>query len=132
MNQMIVSDSVYETNSKGFSNAILTKGTSRLYFSGIVGWDKDYKLTNEKDFQAQVKQIFINLKLLLEKANFNFQNIVRLEVYIISINKDKVKIFTEIIREYFSTEYKPTITLIGVVALATENLDIEIQVTAEQ
>ncbi len=132
MNQMIISDLVYETNSKGFSNAVLSKASSRLYLSGIVGWDTQRKLTNEKDFLSQVKQIFFNIQTLLKEAKFSFDDIVRLEVYIVAVSKEKLKIFTEIMREYFPTEYKPTVTLIGVVALAAENLEIEIQAIAEQ
>jgi 2-iminobutanoate/2-iminopropanoate deaminase len=123
--QMIDTDSIYKTTNLGFSQAILANGI--IYTSGIVGWDKNYKLTGNGDFAEQAKQCFENLELLLANKNSSMQNVIHLRLFVTEMSEANKSIIANLLKIHFPNSYKPATTLLCVKALARENLKIEIE-----
>jgi enamine deaminase RidA (YjgF/YER057c/UK114 family) len=126
--QIIETDSVYQTKAIGFSQAVVSNGF--VFVAGQVGWDKNYKLTEEGDFKAQAIQAMKNIDLILKKANSSISNIVQLRFYVTDISEKNRMIINELVKSYFPNSYKPTSTLLCVKALAREELMIEIEAIA--
>ncbi|TGM53370.1 RidA family protein [Leptospira adleri] len=129
-NRTIRSPDVYNTSEYGFSQGIVTSAPRTIYFSGIVGWDQKRRLREPNDFEAQTIQIFENLKRLLESENATLNDVLRLEVFIVAIDPTKLKTYSKVVSEIFDSGHKPASTVVGVQALAREELTIEIQATA--
>ncbi|MBM9500900.1 RidA family protein [Leptospira sp. 201903071] len=126
----IRSAEVYNTAEYGFSQGIITDSPKTIYLSGIVGWNKKRGLPDPNRFETQTIQIFENLKLLLKSENATLDDVLRLEVFIVGIDTNKLKEYSKISAQFFNSGHKPASTVIGVEALSREGLLIEIQATA--
>lgn len=126
---MVNSNKIYQTKQLGFSQAVIA---NRLLFaSGMVAWDKSYQLTGEQNFEEQAKQIFINLENLLKAAKSSFSQVLFIRFYLKGMDTSKREIVGKYMKQYFSEGYKPGSSLIGVEALARENLLLEIEIIAK-
>jgi enamine deaminase RidA (YjgF/YER057c/UK114 family) len=127
--KMIETTDVYKTKSFGFSQAIVVNGL--LFSSGQVGWDSSYQLTGERQFEDQVKQSFINIDKIVSAGNSSISDIIFLRFYVKGLDDSKRDIIGVYVKKYFTTDYKPATTLIGVETLARNDLMIEIEVIAK-
>jgi 2-iminobutanoate/2-iminopropanoate deaminase len=123
--QMINTDSSYKTINLGFSQAIIANEI--VYTSGIVGWDSNYKLIGEGNFEEQAKQCFKNLEVLLKSSNSNMAGVIHLRIFITEMSDENKSIIANLLKVYFPNVYKPATTLLCVKALARANLKIEIE-----
>jgi enamine deaminase RidA (YjgF/YER057c/UK114 family) len=126
---MIKSHEIYQTEQLGFSQAVTANGF--LFASGMVGWDTGYQLTGEQNFEEQTKQSFINLENLLKAAKSSFNQVLFIRFYVRKLDTSKREIVGQYMKQYFSSDYKPGSSLIGVEALARENLLLEIEIIAK-
>ena len=62
----------------GYSHIVKVNRGSIVYLSGQVPSDASGKLIGEGDFEAQVEQIFANLKLAVEAAGGTMADIIKL------------------------------------------------------
>jgi len=111
-----------------YSHAIKVKSAGHLLFiKGSTARDKDFNLVGKGDVVAQSRQIFDNMKIILDEAGGTFDNIVKIVTYVRDISK-----FPEIqaVRgEYFKSGY-PVTTMVEVSRLAAEDLLVEIEAIA--
>lgn len=131
MNRTINTPEVFVTGHLGFSQAVAGNGKTRIYLSGQVGWDVNRQLTGKKDFGSQMRQALENIKIILKSENANLESVVRMEIYVVTLRRERSVVITEILNEYYPDAYKPSTTLIGVAALALDELEIEVQAIAE-
>ena len=61
---------------KGYSH--VAKVGNTLYIAGQVAQDVEGNLVGKGDMEAQVRQVFSNLKLIMEDAGENLGNIIKL------------------------------------------------------
>ena len=94
-----------------------------LYISGIPPLDAQGKVVSE-DPAAQARQVFENMKLILDAAGATFGDILRVTVYLTDVN-DRTKI-NPVRKEYFGAA-RPASTLIGVKELAIPGMKVEIE-----
>ena len=99
-----------------------------LFLSGQVAVDAEGRLVGEGDLQAQSRQVFENMKLVLAKAGATFDNIVKLTTYFTSDIHNYEDYFS-VRREYFK-EPHPASTGVQVAALAFPGLMLEVEVIA--
>jgi enamine deaminase RidA (YjgF/YER057c/UK114 family) len=126
---MVKSQETYQTEQLGFSQAVTANGF--LFASGMVGWDTSYQLTGDQNFEEQAKQSFINLENLLKAAKSSFSQVVFIRFYVKRLDTPKKEIVGRYMKQYFPGIYKPGSSLIGVEALARENLLLEIEIIAK-
>ena len=115
----------------GYSHvAKVNKGTL-VYIAGQVSADASGKLVGEGNFEAQVEQVFKNLKLALEAAGATMADIVKLNSYLVAeVSQDDIPKMRAIRDRYLNKEKPPASTLVVVSRLARPGWLIEIEVVA--
>lgn len=84
---------LYDSTIHGYSHvATVPAGTRMVFIAGQGGANEqgDY----EPDFQAQVRQAFINLKLAVEAGGGQLQHIAKLTIYIVDHTEAKLPIIS--------------------------------------
>ena len=96
-----------------------------LFIAGQVGRDADMNVVEGKE--AQLVQAFENLKLVLNEASADFDDVVEIVTY--HTDMRDLALVVEVKDRYFKNKY-PTWTGVGVSALSTPGLEFEIKATA--
>jgi 2-iminobutanoate/2-iminopropanoate deaminase len=98
-----------------------------IYVSGQIAYDSNGKLVGEGDMKAQTRQVFDNLKSILESAGSSLKDIVKINTYITDGSKfmDMLAVRSEI----FGDD-PPASTAVVVAALAFPALLIEVEAIA--
>lgn len=94
-----------------------------LYISGIPPLDVKGRVVSE-DPAAQARQVFENMKLVLDAAGATFADVLKVTVYLTDVN-DRTKI-NPVRQEYFGAA-RPASTLIGIGELAIPGMKVEIE-----
>jgi len=112
----------------GYSHVVVAQGGRTLYISGQLSLDQDGNLVGRGDFQAQVKQVFENLKARLAEGGASFKDVVKLNYYL--TDASGVQAVRDTRRSYINTENPPASTLVVVKQLAREDCLIEVEAIA--
>ncbi len=94
-----------------------------LYISGIPPLDAQGRVVSE-DPAAQAKQVFENMKLILDAAGATFADILKVTVYLTDVD-DRRKINP--VRQQYFGDARPASTLIGINQLAIPGMKVEIE-----
>jgi enamine deaminase RidA (YjgF/YER057c/UK114 family) len=115
----------------GYSHvAKVNKGTI-VYIAGQVSCDASGKLIGEGDFEAQVEQVFRNLKIAIEAAGGTMADIVKLNTYLVAeVDQAGVPKLRAIRDRYLNVENPPASTLVVVTRLARPGWLVEIEAVA--
>ena len=115
----------------GYSHVAAVTGGTLVFIAGQVAADASGAIVGAGDFRAQVEQVFANLKLAVEGAGGTFQNIVKLNVFIVaSVDAGSIPIMREVRNRYLGTATPPASTLLIVAGLARPEFLIEIEAVA--
>jgi 2-iminobutanoate/2-iminopropanoate deaminase len=95
-----------------------------LFISGIPPTDASGKVVGGGDVAAQARQVFRNMKLVLDAAGASFADILKVTVYLLDVD-DRSKINP--VRKEFFGDARPASTLIGVNELAVPGMKVEIE-----
>jgi reactive intermediate/imine deaminase len=94
-----------------------------LFISGVPPTDAAGRVVSE-DVVAQTRQVFVNMKMVLDAAGASFADVLKVTVYLLDVN-DRAKINP--VRKEFFGEARPASTLIGVNELAIPGMKVEIE-----
>jgi reactive intermediate/imine deaminase len=112
----------------GFSQAWRVEDARSLVLvSGQAPVSGDGQLVGEGDFEAQVRQVFENLRTVLEAAGAGLDAVVKLTVYLTDMSR--LRDYTLIKGEFFRGE-QPASTALGVTALARPEMMVEVEALA--
>mgnify|MGYP003977199177 FL=1 len=106
-----------------YSQAVKSNGL--LFLSGQIPLTTSGEMC-EGDFEARTRQVFNNIKGLLQSADLTFKNIIKVNVYLIDINNFAV--VNHVMEDLFNAPY-PARALVQVSALP-KNSEIEIEAVA--
>jgi len=120
----IVPDSMRIINERYHYSPAVRAG-NMLFIAGQVGRDADMNVVEGKE--AQLVQAFENLKLVLNEASADFDDVVEIVTY--HTDMRDLALVVEVKDRYFKNKY-PTWTGVGVSALSTPGLEFEIKATA--
>ena len=95
-----------------------------LFISGLAPLDENSRLVGEGDVVMQTRQIFLNMKKILEAAGTGFEKVLKVTVYLTDV-ADRTKINP--VRQEFFGASRPASTLIGVSELAIPGMKVEIE-----
>ena len=109
----------------GYSHA--AKAGNTLYIAGQIAQDGDGNLVGGGDIEAQVRQVYTNLKNIMEEAGGSLQNIVKMTTYL--THSSYIETFRSVRNEYFSEPFPPN-TLLIVESLALPDFLVEIEAVA--
>ena len=108
-----------------FTDAVLAGGF--LHVSGIVAVDGEGRLVGGEDVVAQTRQVFENMRAVLEAAGCGFEDVVKVTVFLTDVD-DRARI-NPVRIEVFG-DVRPASTLVEVPRLAVEGAKVEIECVA--
>jgi enamine deaminase RidA (YjgF/YER057c/UK114 family) len=109
----------------GYSHVVEVTGPGRIvYIAGQLGVKPDGKIAG--DFRAQVVQAFENLKAALAAVGATFNDVVKLNNYLVDITAN-IGHYREVRDKYVNTAQPPASTTIGVPALARDGALFEVE-----
>ena len=115
----------------GYSHIAKVNHGTIVYISGQVPSDASGKLIGEGNFEAQVEQVFRNLKIAVEAAGGTMADIVKLNIYLVAeVDQAAVPKLRAIRDRYVNVEQPPASTLIVVSRLARPGWLVEIEAVA--
>jgi reactive intermediate/imine deaminase len=98
-----------------------------LFVSGVVAVDADGNLIGAEDVVAQTRQVFENLRRILEAGGCGFEDVVKVTVFLTDVD-DRPRI-NPVRQEYFG-DARPASTLVEVSRLAVPGAKVEIEAVA--
>ena len=122
-------DGVATPAAGGYSHVVgVDLGDRRVLFvSGQLPLGPDGSLVGPGDMGAQTRQVFENLRIILESEGATFADVVKMGTYVTSL--DDLAAVRDVRREYLGTE-PPASTLVQVRALVLSDAMIEVDVVA--
>ena len=113
--------------SRAFSSAVKVTGGSLVFLAGMSPVDAERKLVGLDNFDAQVEQVWENMRLAVEKAGGKLADIVTMTVFLTDMRHGNR--FIELRQQKFGKDF-PASALIGIDHLAVPGMLIEIQAIA--
>ena len=112
----------------GYSHAVVVEHGRLIYVSGQVGLNGKGEMPPE--FRAEVTQAFQNLRAVLAAAGSSPVNVVKINFYVVGLNREKLAIIREARDAFIDKNRAPASTLAGAAALFREDCHIEIEAVA--
>ncbi len=98
-----------------------------LFISGLLGVDGQGELVGADDVVAQTRQVFENMRAVLDDAGCGFEDIVKVTVYLTDVD-DRPKINP--VRQEVFGDARPASTLVEVSRFAIPGAKVEIEAVA--
>jgi enamine deaminase RidA (YjgF/YER057c/UK114 family) len=115
----------------GYSHVAKVNSGAIVYISGQVPSDASGKFIGEGNFEAQVEQIFGNLKIAVEAAGGTMADIVKLNYYLVAdVDQAEVPKLRPIRDRYLNVAKPPASTFVVVSRLMRPGWLIEIEAVA--
>jgi enamine deaminase RidA (YjgF/YER057c/UK114 family) len=110
----------------GRSHVVILDRVSRLAFvSGQVSMNSGGMLIGKGDFEVQTRQVFQNLLIILREIGGTLDDVVKLNAY--TTVPEQVQTYLKVRNEFVSKKNPPASTLVGVIALASPDFLIEVE-----
>jgi enamine deaminase RidA (YjgF/YER057c/UK114 family) len=114
----------------GYSNAAIAGG--RLAFiAGQIAEDEQGAFVGKDDFEAQTRQVFHNLKTIIDQLKASPDDVVKLNYYIVGLAPARLAVVRTARDALFTSQLKPVSTLVGVSALFISSALIEVEMTVQ-
>lgn len=111
----------------GISDSVRVSAGDLVFISGGVGFEEDGSVPT--DFARAVELTLRELERALKAQNATFSDLVRINVYIPHLDKERLNTFRRVRDEIIDTDNIPASTLLGVHSLFN-NATIEIDAIA--
>jgi 2-iminobutanoate/2-iminopropanoate deaminase len=109
----------------GYSHA--AKAGNTLYIAGQIAQDVDGNLVGRGDFEAQVHQVYENLKNIVQEAGGTLQDIVKMTTFL--THYSYIETYRSVRNHYFPEPCPPN-TLLIIDSLALPYYMIEVEAIA--
>lgn len=116
------------SKSNSYSHVVVVGNT--IYISGQVAADATNAVVGKGDLRAQVTKVYENLKICLAAAGATFDDVVKMNTYVVNYKPEDVAVIREVRKNYLSKESPPASTLVGVQALVNPDFLVEIEAVA--
>src|SRR4029453_18190486 len=101
----------------GWTQVVTSTGAKTVHVSGQVNVDERGQVVGKGDLKAQAEQTFANLEVALKAAGASFQDVVKMNLYVVGLKREVVSLLREARARHVSRERPPASTLVGVSAL---------------
>jgi 2-iminobutanoate/2-iminopropanoate deaminase len=112
----------------GYSHVVVVNRGKLVIIAGQVGFNSKGEMP--ADFTSQVKQAFANLGTALQAAGATSSDLVKLNYYVVGLNREKLQVIREARDTFVNLQRPPASTLAGVPMLFREDALIEIEAQA--
>jgi len=114
-----------------YTHVVEATGSRIVFISGQVALDKDGNVVGPGDLAKQTEQVFRNLQACLAGAGATFADVTKMTTFIVGYQAARDRAVLGAVRQkYLPAEDPPASTLVGVQALATPDIMIEIEAMA--
>jgi enamine deaminase RidA (YjgF/YER057c/UK114 family) len=113
-----------------FSQLATVADGKLVLISGQTARDAQSNLVGKGDLRAQTVQVFENIKVALQSVGADFDHVAKLTTFVVNLKPADRTMIAEVIASYFPPGRRPAHTLVGINALAVEDLLIEIEAIA--
>jgi enamine deaminase RidA (YjgF/YER057c/UK114 family) len=114
---------------QGYTQVVEVPAGHRLLFlSGQVPLDSAGTLRGGSDFRAQARQVFENLRAALAGAGADFDDVVKLNFYILDVRH--LPVLREVRDQYVNVAAPPASTLVEVSRLFRDDVLLEVEAIA--
>ncbi len=114
-------------NSPGYSHAVMKTGAP-VFISGQVAQDATGALVGEGDIEAQVRQVFLNLRTVVNACGGSMDDIVKINVYVTDLSHRPAVAAARL--AHFRPGFMPASTFVVVSSLADPRMLVEIEAVA--
>ncbi len=114
--------------SPGYSQVVEVRPGRIIYVAGQVSVDRAGKLVGEGDMRTQAQQTFENLKAALEASGAKFENVVKLNYYVLDVAQ--LPAVREVRDKFVNMANPPASTAVEVKRLFREGFLIEVEAVA--
>jgi uncharacterized protein len=112
----------------GYTHVVEVTAGRPVYIAGQVAMDRAGELVGAGDVRAQARQVFENLKAALEAVGAGFEQVVKLNFYL--LDATQLPAVREVRDQYVNTERPPASTAVEVRRLFRDEYLIEIEAVA--
>jgi len=112
-----------------YSQGVVVTGEKLVFISGQVPQDASGNLVGKADFEAQTKQVFANLKDMVETVGGTVANIVKITIFMVKVTPQAYEILGQVRRELWHGDF-PASTLVEISRLASPDFLIEVEAFA--
>lgn len=116
--------------SVGYSQVATVTGGTLVFISGQVALDVSGNLIGKDDFRTQVQQVFQNLKAAIEAVGGTFDDVVKLNSYLVDLSPSHLAAFREIRDQYVNVKNPPASTAVQVQGLFRAEFLVEVEAVA--
>jgi enamine deaminase RidA (YjgF/YER057c/UK114 family) len=114
-----------------YTHVVTAAGGGKLvYVSGQVSYATDGSIVGKGDIRAQSEQVFRNVTNALKAAGADWDDVVKLNGYMVDMTADAVATYREVRSRFLQAGQFPASTLVGVTRLVQEELLLEVEVIA--
>ena len=114
----------------GYSHVATVSGGTTIYIAGQVSLSADGTVIGRGDFRAQAARSFENLRIVLAAAGATPSDVVSTNMYVVDISPSKLADLRAVRADFYGAGMPPTNTLLGVAALALDDLLFEVDAIA--
>jgi enamine deaminase RidA (YjgF/YER057c/UK114 family) len=113
-----------------YTPAIRVQGGRTIYVSGQVSQDAEGNIVGKGDLLAQAGQVYKNLGIALAGAGATFDDVVKLNVYVVSFKPEHRALLQSVREKHVNRNNPPASTLVGVQSLARPDFLVEVEAVA--
>jgi enamine deaminase RidA (YjgF/YER057c/UK114 family) len=114
-----------------YTHAVTVQGEARIvYVAGQVSYDRAGVVFGKGDMRAQCEQVFKNLTHALRAAGAGWDDVVKMNGYMVGMHHEAVDIYRGVRARYLRAGKLPASTLVGVDRLVEPDLLLEVEAVA--
>jgi enamine deaminase RidA (YjgF/YER057c/UK114 family) len=114
----------------GYSYAASAPGELVL-FAGQVSMDAEGRVVAPGDFEAQMRQTFVNVARVLTEAGCTPAGVLKVSYFVVGLTDERLLVVRSERERFFGT-HRPASTLLGISALFHPDALVEIEVIAHR
>jgi len=114
----------------GYTHVVAADGGRTIYVSGQVSVNERGVVIGKGDPRAQVERVFANLKTCLAAAGASFNDVVKINYYVVDLKPESVSIIREVRKKHLNADHPPASTLVGISALVDPDWMLEVELIA--
>jgi enamine deaminase RidA (YjgF/YER057c/UK114 family) len=113
-----------------YTHVVTARGGKLVFIAGQVAFNEKGEIVGKGDLRAQATQVFENLNTALAAAGGSWNDVVKINWYIVGYNAEMLPLLREVRSKHVSATNPPASTLVGVAALANPDFLIEVEAIA--
>ena len=114
----------------GYSHVAVAAAGKQIHVAGQVALNAAGEVVGKGDVGAQAEQVYANLTAALAAAGASLRDVFKLVTYVVNLTPEKAAAIRAVRLKHLGDGPYPASTMVGVTALVTPDLLVEIEVIA--